>query len=69
MSSSRPTTASLAEVVDRILEKGVIIDLWTRLALSGIEAITVEARLTIGSVDTFLHYAKEITEFESSSDR
>lgn len=68
MNSVRPTTASLAEVVDRILEKGVIIDLWARLSLSGIEAITVEARLTVGSVDTFLHYAKEITEVGLSSD-
>lgn len=69
MSSVRPTTASLAEVVDRILEKGILIELWVRLSLVGIEAITVEARLTVGSVDTFLHYAKEITEFELSSDQ
>jgi gas vesicle structural protein len=64
MSQSRPNTSSLAEVLDRILDKGVVIDLWVRISLVGIEIITIEARIVIASVDTFLHYAKEISKLE-----
>lgn len=64
MCAARPSTGSLAEVVDRILDKGIVVDLWARLSVAGIETITVEVRLTVGSVDTFLHYAREITELD-----
>lgn len=66
MSAARPSTASLAEVVDRILDKGIVVDLWARLSLVGIEMVTVEVRLTVGSVDTFLHYAREVAELETT---
>lgn len=62
--SARPNTSSLAEVLDRILDKGVIVDLWIRVSLVGVEMITVELRVVTGSVDTFLHYAREITGIE-----
>ena len=65
MGSARPSTSSLAEVLDRILDKGIVVDLRARLSLVGIEMITVEARVTVGSVDTFLHYASEIAEIEA----
>lgn len=64
MSAARPSTASLVEVVDRILNKGVVVDLWARLSVAGIETITVEVRLTGGSVETFLHYARAVTELD-----
>jgi hypothetical protein len=68
MSSARPETSSLAEVLDRILDKGVVIDLWVRISLVGIEIITVEARVVVASVDTFLHYAKEISKIEQAEE-
>lgn len=66
MSSIRPSTASLTAVLDRILDKGVVVDLWARLSLVGIETVTVEARVIVGSVDTFLHYAKEISRTDAT---
>ncbi len=67
-SSHRPETSSLVEIVDRILDKGVVIDIWARLSLVGIEVLTVEARVVIASVDTFLHYAKEISKIEAAEE-
>ncbi len=49
--------SSLAEVVDRILEKGVVIDAYVRVALLGIELLAVEARVVIASVHSWLRYA------------
>lgn len=68
MSSARPSTSSLAEVIDRILDKGAVIDIWARVSLVGIEILTVEARVVIASVDTFLHYAKEISKIEAAEE-
>ncbi|PYZ94629.1 gas vesicle protein GvpA [Salipaludibacillus keqinensis] len=53
-------SSSLAEVVDRILDKGVVIDLYARISLVGIELITIEARVVIASVDTWLRYAEAV---------
>jgi hypothetical protein len=52
--------SSLAEVVDRILDKGVVIDAYAKISLVGIELITVEARVVIASVDTWLRYAEAV---------
>jgi len=60
----RPDSSSLAEVLDRILDKGVVIDVWARVSVVGIELLTVEARVVVASVDTFLHYAHEIAKIE-----
>ncbi len=67
MVSRTPDVSSLAEVLDRILDKGMVIDLWARVSLVGIEILTVEARVVIASVDTFLHYAEEITKIEQAA--
>jgi len=50
----------LAEVVDRILDKGVVIDIWAKVSLVGIELLSVEARIVIASVETYLKYAEAI---------
>ncbi|WP_254765721.1 gas vesicle protein GvpA [Salinilacihabitans rarus] len=63
----RPDSSSLAEVLDRILDKGVVIDVWARVSVVGIELLTVEARVVVASVDTFLHYAKEISKIERAT--
>lgn len=53
-------STSLAEVVDRILDKGVVIDAWARVSLVGIELLAIEARIVVASVDTYLKYAEAI---------
>lgn len=52
--------SSLAELVDRILDKGLVIDAWVRVSLVGIELLALETRATIASVDTFLKYAEAV---------
>ena len=51
---------SLAEVIDRILEKGIVIDIWARVCLVGIELLSVEVRIVIASVETWLKYADAV---------
>jgi hypothetical protein len=53
-------SSSLAEVVDRILDKGIVIDAWVRVSLVGIEILAVEARVVVAGVDTFLKYAEAV---------
>ena len=53
-------SSSLVEVIDRILDKGIVVDAWARVSLVGIELLTVEARVVVASVDTFLKYAEAI---------
>lgn len=53
-------STSLAEVVDRILDKGIVIDAWVRLSLVGIELLALEARVVVASVDTYLKYAEAV---------
>ena len=53
-------SSSLAEVVDRILERGIVIDAWAKVSLVGIELLSIEARVVIASVETYLKYAEAI---------
>ncbi|WP_181347943.1 gas vesicle structural protein GvpA [Thalassobacillus sp. CUG 92003] len=53
-------SSSLAEVIDRILDKGIVIDAYARVSVVGIELITVEARVVVASVDTWLRYAEAV---------
>lgn len=53
-------SSSIAEVVDRILDKGIVVDAFVRVALVGIELIAVEARIVVASVETWLKYAEAI---------
>lgn len=66
--NNSPDTSSLADVLDLVLDKGVVVDLWARVSLVGIEILTIEARVVIASVDTFLHYAEEITRIEKAAE-
>jgi hypothetical protein len=50
----------LAEVIDLILDKGIVIDAWIRVAVVGLEILTVQARVVIASVDTYLRYADAV---------
>jgi gas vesicle structural protein len=55
---SRPQSSSLADVVGMILDKGLVIDAYVRISLVGIELITIDARIVIASVDTYLRFAE-----------
>ena len=66
MTNRTPDSTGLAEVLDRVLDKGLVVDIWARVNLVGIEILTVEARIVVASVDTFLHYAEEITKIEQA---
>ncbi|NCR99992.1 MAG: gas vesicle structural protein GvpA [Microcystis aeruginosa L311-01] len=54
------SSSSLAEVIDRILDKGIVIDAWARVSLVGIELLAIEARVVIASVETYLKYAEAV---------
>jgi hypothetical protein len=53
-------SSSLAEVISIILDKGIVIDAWATVSLVGIQILSVEARVVIASVDTYLKYAAAI---------
>jgi len=53
-------SSGLAEVLDRILDKGIVIDAWVRVSLLGLEVLTIEARIVIAGVETYLKYAEAI---------
>jgi hypothetical protein len=55
-----PGGTSLIDVLDRILDKGIVIDAWVRISLVGIDLITVEARIVVASIDTYLRYAEAV---------
>jgi len=54
----RPAPSGLADVVEMILDKGLVIDAYVRVSLVGIELITIDARIVIASVDTYLRFAQ-----------
>jgi hypothetical protein len=58
---------TLLELIDRILDKGIVIDAWVRVSLLGIELLTIEARVVVSSIETYLHYAEAIANTALSS--
>ncbi|GAA3677009.1 gas vesicle structural protein GvpA [Nocardioides ginsengisoli] len=54
----RPAPSGLADVIDAILDKGIVIDAYVRVSLVGIELLTIDARIVIASVDTYLRFAE-----------
>ena len=54
----RPRASGLAEVVDLILDKGLVVDAFVRVSLLGLELLTVDARVVVASVDTYLRFAE-----------
>ena len=51
---------SLIDVLDRVLDKGIVIDAWVRVSLVGIDRLTVEARVVVASIDTYLKYSEAV---------
>jgi gas vesicle structural protein len=60
----QPGPSGLADVLDVILDKGIVIDVYLRVALVGIELLTVDARIVIASVDTYLRFAEAVNRLD-----
>src|ERR687887_767504 len=64
----RPRPSGLADVIDVILDKGLVIDAYVRVALIGIEILTIDARIVIASVDTYLRFAQAVNRLDIAAD-
>lgn len=58
---------SLIDVLDRVLDKGIVIDAWVRVSLVGIDLLTVEARVVVASIDTYIKYSEAVAQVPSVS--
>jgi hypothetical protein len=58
---------SLIDVLDRVLDKGIVIDAWVRVSLVGIDLLTVEARVVVASIDTYIKYSEAVSNVPSVS--
>jgi hypothetical protein len=59
-----PSPSGLADVIDLILDKGLVIDAYVRVSVIGIEVITIDARIVIASVDTYLRFAEAVNRLD-----
>ena len=60
-------TSSLLDILDRVLDKGIVIDAWVRLSLVGIELVTLEARVVVASLATYLDYSEALAELKAAA--
>src|SRR5436309_5609356 len=60
----RPRPSGLADVIDVILDKGLVIDAYVRVSLIGIEILTIDARIVVASVDTYLRFAEAVNRLD-----
>jgi len=67
--SARPQPSGLADVIDTILDKGMVIDAYVRVSLVGIELLTIDARVVIASVDTYLRFAEAVNRLDISQEK
>jgi hypothetical protein len=64
-----PSGGALTEVLELILDRGVVIDIFVRVSLVGIEILTIDARIVVASVDTYLRYAEAVGRLNLDSGR
>jgi len=57
MASGRAPGTDLIDVLDRVLDKGIVVDAWIKLSLVGVDLLTLEARVVIASLETYLKYS------------
>jgi hypothetical protein len=67
--AQRPQASGLADVIDTILDKGLVIDAYVRVSLVGIELLTIDARIVIASVDTYLRFAEAVNRLDISQEK
>jgi hypothetical protein len=66
---SRPSPTGLADVIETILDKGLVIDAYVRVSLVGIEVLTIDARVVVASVDTYLRFAEAVNRLDISQEK
>ncbi|HEY6253223.1 MAG TPA: gas vesicle protein GvpJ [Candidatus Angelobacter sp.] len=59
----------LLEILDRILDKGIVVDAWIRFSLVGLDLLTVEARIVVASIETYVGYANALKSVQLQSPR
>jgi hypothetical protein len=69
MAGGQPSPTGLADVIDTILDKGLVIDAYIRVSLVGIEVLTIDARIVVASVDTYLRFAEAVNRLDISQDK
>src|SRR6201987_2334105 len=67
--SARPQPSGLADVIDTILNKGLVVAAYVRVSLVGIELLTIDARIVIASVDTYLRFAEAVNRLDISQEK
>ena len=67
--SGSPSSSGLADVIDTILDKGLVIDAYIRVSLVGIEVLTIDARIVVASVDTYLRFAEAVNRLDISAEK
>src|SRR5437879_100704 len=67
--SARPQPSGRADVIDTILDQGPVLDAYVRVSLVGIELLTIDARVVIASVDTYLRFAEAVNRLDISQDK
>jgi hypothetical protein len=67
--AARPNSSGLADVIDTILDKGLVIDAYVRVSLVGIELVTIDARVVVASVDTYLRFAEAVNRLDISQEK
>ncbi|MER7707120.1 gas vesicle protein GvpJ [Kitasatospora sp. NPDC097605] len=65
----RPSSSGLVDVIDLILDKGLVIDIYIRVSLVGIELLTIDARIVVASVDTYLRFAEAVNRLDLREDK
>ncbi len=61
------STTSVIDVLDHVLDKGIVIDAWVRVSLAGIDLVTVEARIVVASIGTYLTYKNSLLQVDAGS--
>jgi hypothetical protein len=64
-----PSPSGLADVIDTILDKGLVIDAYVRVSVVGIELLTIDARIVVASVDTYLRFAEAVNRLDITHDK
>jgi gas vesicle structural protein len=67
--SRGPSPSGLADVIETILDKGLVVDAYVRVSLVGIEVLTIDARVVIASVDTYLRFAEAVNRLDISQEK
>ena len=67
--SGGPSPTGLADVIETILDKGLVIDAYIRVSVVGIELLTIDARIVIASVDTYLRFAEAVSRLDIAQDK